>query len=146
MEILERFQAEKQDLGKSFPKESCSDSSTEPMPHVSTNAVNKPPKVSTREDNLQKEWTFLEDVPDYMKCNIICCNVFVSPQLLTCCGRSICLRCIESHLQRVAALKNQKPSCPVCRSEGFKMIENTTLEVCINRLKVQCLYKENGCE
>ena len=146
MEILERFQAEKQDLGKSFPKESCSDSSTEPMPHVSTNAINKPPKLSTREDSLQEEWTFLEDVPDYMKCNIICCNVFVSPQLLTCCGRSICLRCIESHLRRVASLENQKPSCPVCRSEGFKMIENTALEVCINRLKVQCQYKKNGCK
>ena len=145
MEILERFQAAKQELGKKFPvKESCSDSNTEPEPTVGT-TVNKPQKLSNQDDNFQEEWTFLEDVPDYMKCNIICCNVFVSPQLLTCCGRSICQQCIDSHLRRGAALEDQEPSCPVCRSVGFKMIENTALEVCINQLKVQCPYKKNGC-
>ena len=144
MEILERFQAEKQEIGKNSPQKSCSDNSAEHVPSGNTN-VSKSPKVSDQDENFQEEWTFLEDVPDYMKCNIICCNVFVSPQLLTCCGRSICLRCIENHLRRVAVLADQRPSCPVCRSEGFKMIENTALEVCINQLKVQCLYKKNGC-
>ena len=146
MDILERYQAEKQELGKNFLKKSCSaDSTTEPVPDVNTNIDDIQPKVSEHDDNFQEEWVFLEDVPEYMKCNIICCNVFVSPQLLTCCGRSICLQCIESHLRRVAVLSDQRPSCPVCRSEGFKMIENAALEVCINQLKVQCLYKRKGC-
>ena len=145
MDILERHQAEKQELGKVFPKKSCSaDTTTEPAPDVNTNIADIQPKESEHDNSFQEEeWMFLEDVPDYMKCNIICCNVFMSPQLLTCCGRSICLRCIESHLRRVAVLADQRLSCPVCRSEGFKMIENTALEVCINQLKVQCLY--NGC-
>ena len=97
------------------------------------------------DDDTQLDWVYLEEVPDYMKCNIICCSVFVAPQLLTCCGRSICKKCIESHLQRVAVLVDQKPSCPVCRREEFKLIENTALELSINQLKVQCPYQNSGC-
>ena len=98
------------------------------------------------ENDSQIDWVYLEDVPDYMKCNIICCNVFVSPQLLTCCGRSICKKCIECHLQSAAVLAGQKPSCPVCRKEDFRQIKNTALEQSIDQLKVQCPYKRNGCD
>ena len=92
-----------------------------------------------------RDWVYLEDVPDYLKCNIICCSVFDEPQLLKCCGRNICKRCIDSHLQRASLLAEQKPSCPLCRTEEVKMIENTTLKECINQLMVQCHYKKNGC-
>ena len=42
-------------------------------------------------------------------------------------------------------LADQKPSCPVCRKDEFKLIENTALELSINQLKVQCLYQNSGC-
>ena len=144
MDIIERLQAVKEELGKNSSKKGCSDSNAEPVPDVNSN-TDKQLKTAESDEDYQEEWVFLEEVPDYMKCNIICCNIFVAPQLLTCCGRSVCLRCIESHLRRVAVLADQKPSCPMCRSEGFKMIENTALEVCINQLRVECLYKKSGC-
>ena len=93
----------------------------------------------------ETDWVYLEDVPDYMKCTIICCNVFEAPQLLTCCGRSICKQCIEFHIQRTAVLADQKQFCPLCRKEEFKLIKNTALELSIDQLKVQCPYKSNGC-
>ena len=94
--------------------------------------------------HLETDWVFLEDVRDYMKCDI-CCNVYEAPQLLTCCGRSICKKCIEHHLQRAAVLADKKPSCPFCRKKEFRRVNNTALELSINQLKVQCLYHNSGC-
>ena len=91
------------------------------------------------------DWIFLKEVPEFMKCNVICCNIFVEPQLLSCCGRNICKICIESHIQRVSSLRDQKPTCPYCREEEFQLIKNSALEVSINQLKVQCPYQSNGC-
>ena len=98
-------------------------------------------------DQIQRsDWVFIEEMPEYMKCNIICCNIFVAPQLLSCCGMNVCQRCIESYLQRAALLETEhKPSCPHCRKEEFKLIPNTALELSINQLKVECLYRINGC-
>ena len=98
-------------------------------------------------DQIQRsDWVFLEEVPEYMKCNIICCNIFMAPQLLSCCGMNVCKRCIESYLQRAALLETEhNPSCPHCRKEEFRLIPNTALELSINQLKVECLYQINGC-
>ena len=78
-----------------------------------------------------------------MKCSIICCNIFTAPHLLTCCGKNVCKRCIDSYIQSVGI--EHKPSCPHCRKEGFRLIPNTALEVSINQLKVECPYQKNGC-
>ena len=98
-------------------------------------------------DQIQQgDWVFIEEVPEYMKCNIICCNIFVAPQLLSCCGTNACKRCIESYLQRAALLETEhKPSCPHCRKEEFRLIPNIALELSINQLKIKCLYQKNGC-
>ena len=64
-------------------------------------------------------WSFLREVPEYMKCNV-CFSIFVEPQLLSCCGRNICKQCIENHIQRVSSQTDQKPSCPYCREEEFQ--------------------------
>jgi hypothetical protein len=71
--------------------------------------------ISCKEEDMEKEWIFLDIVPDVMKCKI-CSGVLESPQLLSCCGTNICKKCMNRHLQRLAMLANQRPSCPFCRS------------------------------
>jgi hypothetical protein len=100
-------------------------------------------EASEHEDS-KVNWSFLKEVPDYMKCNV-CFNIFVDPQLLSCCGRNICKSCIENHVRRVSSLRDQIPSCPYCREEGFQPIKNSALEVSINQLKIQCPYQSHGC-
>lgn len=104
------------------------------------------------EDELQENkaneeskvnWSFLREVPEYMKCKV-CCEIFVEPQLLSCCGKSICKQCIENHIQRTS-LRDQKPSCPFCRKEEFQRIKINALETSINLLQIQCPYRSNGC-
>ena len=102
--------------------------------------------ANENEQMQQNDWVYREETPEYMKCNIICCNVFEAPQLLTCCGKNVCKRCIESHIQRAALLERvRKPFCPHCRKEEFRLIPNTALELSINQLKVECSYQKNGC-
>lgn len=104
-------------------------------------------KKETEDQDLEMnngEWTFLDKIPDIMECRI-CYSVFESPQLLTCCCRSICKKCIESHFQRTAQLADQKQTCPFCREEDVRMTNNNALAVSISQLKVQCIYKRSGC-
>ena len=101
--------------------------------------------LNETDEDSNINWTFLREVPEYMKCNIICCNIFVEPQLLSCCGKNICKKCIECHIRRISVLTGQKPSCPYCREEEFQLIKNSALEASINLLKVQCLYQSSGC-
>jgi hypothetical protein len=91
------------------------------------------------------DWVYIEEAPEYMKCSIIYCNVFAAPQLLTCCGKNVCKRCIDSYIQSQRTGTEHKPSCPHCRKEGFRLIPNTALELSINQLKVECPYRKNGC-
>ena len=93
----------------------------------------------------QIRWVFVEEVPSYMKCDLVCCEIFQSPQMLACCGRNVCKKCIERYLERIATLANLKPSCPHCRKEDFQLINNTALELSISQLKTQCIYRNNGC-
>ena len=115
---------------------------------VSTNENDHRPRQDhdgSRElSEIDRQWVFLQNVPDIMQCNI-CCNVFESPQLLTCCSRSICKTCIEKYFRRAEALVDKNRACPFCREVDYRMINNTSLEESINELKVQCRYKDNGC-
>ena len=99
-------------LDKNSPKTSCvyNDPEVNP-PSRSEQQARKEAKETS--DNSETDCTFL-DVPDYMKCNIVCYNVYEAPQLLTCCGKSICKQCIHSHLQRAAISVDQKPPCIPC--------------------------------
>jgi hypothetical protein len=96
------------------------------------------------ESEIESQWVFLDTIPDFMKCKI-CSYVFESPQLLSCCGTNICKKCMDRHLQRLATLADQQPSCPFCRSTDYKLIHNAALEMSINQLKVQCYYRHKGC-
>lgn len=90
-------------------------------------------------------WEFVEDHDDngLFLCKI-CMGVFMDPHLITCCGECVCKRCIESHLLRVSTLADGEKSCPFCRNDDFKLIENSDLKKSINKLKVFCLYRKSG--
>ena len=96
------------------------------------------------EPESDSPWIFLDTVPDFMKCRI-CNDVFESPQLLSCCGTNICKMCMDRHLQRLATLADQQPSCPFCRSTEFELVHNAALEHSISQLKVKCCYQHKGC-
>ena len=92
-------------------------------------------------------WQFVEDHSqnDIMLCKI-CLDVLVAPHLITCCGECVCKKCIDSHQQREAAIReDKKPRCPFCRKAEFRLIENLDLKKSIEKLKVYCLYRGNGC-
>ena len=111
-------------------------------------ANQNPPKGSNTSGKESEtdagQWIFLDSVPDFMKCKI-CSNVFESPQLLSCCGTNICKKCMERHVQRIAELADQKPSCPFCRSTDYVLYNNKALEKPIDQLKVKCYYQHKGC-
>ena len=98
-------------------------------------------------DADSRSWQFVEDhsQEDIMSCRI-CLDVLVAPHLITCCGECICKKCIDSHLQREAAVReDKKPLCPFCRKAEFRLIENLDLKKTIGKLKVYCLYRKSGC-
>ena len=92
-------------------------------------------------------WQFVEDHSqnDIMLCKI-CLDVLVAPHLITCCGECVCKKCIDSHQQREAAIReDKKPRCPFCRKTEFRLIENLDLKKSIEKLRVYCLYQKSGC-
>ena len=99
--------------------------------------------TSSKEEDMEKEWIFLDFVPNSMKCKI-CYHILESPQLISCCYTNICKKCMARHLQRCALL-NQQPSCPFCRSTEFELVNNKALEDSINQLRVKCCYQHKGC-
>ena len=112
-------------------------------------ANQNPPKGSNTSGKESEtdagQWIFLDSVPDFMKCKI-CSNVFESPQLLSCCGTNICKKCMERHVQQIAELADQKPSCPFCRSTDYVLYDNKALEQSIDQLKIKCYYQHKGCQ
>ena len=94
----------------------------------------------------RKCWTFVDNHDDngLFLCKI-CMEVLMDPHLITCCGECVCKRCIDSHLLRVSSLTGRKKSCPFCRKDDFKLIENYDLKKSIINLKVFCLYRKSGC-
>jgi hypothetical protein len=102
---------------------------------------------SVAPDVDDRSWQFVEDHSqnDIMSCKI-CLDVLVAPHLITCCGECVCKKCIDSHQQREAAIReDKKPLCPFCRKAEFKLIENLDLKKSIGKLKVYCLYRKSGC-
>ena len=98
-------------------------------------------------DMNNRSWQFVEDHSqnDIMLCKI-CLDVLVAPHLITCCGECVCKKCIDSHQQREAAIReDRKPRCPFCRKTEFRLIENLDLKKSIEKLRVYCLYRESGC-
>ena len=98
-------------------------------------------------DTDTSSWQFVEDhsQKDIMSCRI-CLDVLVAPHLITCCGECVCKKCIDSHLQRETAIReDKKPLCPFCRKAEFRLIENLGLKKTIGKLKVYCLYRKSGC-
>ena len=142
--------ADKEESKKIVEKKATDDTNNSgESDHDSTERAGIPPINTTKQDEdsdsaSREQWTFLEKIPEIMMCKI-CCNIFESPRLLTCCSTGICKRCIERHLQTSARLANQKPTCPFCRKEEIKHSKNTSMEESINELKVQCCYESKGC-
>ena len=93
-----------------------------------------------------QDWIFVRnhDDNDLFLCKI-CLGVLMDPHLITCCGECVCKRCIDSHLLRISTLDDGKKSCPFCRKDNFKLIENSDLKRSINNLEVFCLYQKSGC-
>ncbi len=87
------------------------------------------------------ECEFVESVPDRYKCTV-CTRVLKDPQLTVCCGQHYCGTCMQQWFE-----KQQKKSCPHCRTEGvkFQHVENKGLRSEINELKVLCSNKAHGC-
>ena len=141
--IGEKGSPNETDNHSSHPKKSKDTNNTH-QDGLANQAEPKSSSTSCKESETDDQWIFLDTVPDFMKCKI-CSSVFESPQLLSCCGTNICKKCMDRHLQRLAMLADQPPSCPFCRSTDFKLINNTALEQTINQLKVQCCYQHKGC-
>ena len=102
---------------------------------------------SVAPDTENHSWQFVEDhtQKDILSCKI-CLDVLVAPHLITCCGECVCKKCIDSHQQREAAIReDKKPLCPFCRKAEYRLIENLDLKKTIGRLKVYCLYRKSGC-
>ena len=115
----------------------------QPSPGQVNQNAQKLGSTSGKEEDVEKEWVFLDTVPDFMNCRI-CGGVFKLPQLLSCCGTKICKKCMARHLQR-RAIVNQQPSCPFCLSTEFELVDNKALEDSINQLRVKCCYQHKGC-
>ena len=90
-------------------------------------------------------WSFVVNHEDneLFLCKI-CMGVLMDPHLITCCGECICKRCIDCHL-RLSTIDGREKSCPFCRKDDFKLIENSDLKKSINNLEVYCLYHKSGC-
>ena len=140
--VAEKGSPNETDNHSSHPKKSKDTNNTR-QDGLANQAEPKSSSTSRKESETDGQWIFLDTVPDFMKCKI-CSSVFESPQLLSCCGTNICKKCMDRHLQRLATLADQQPSCPFCRSTNFKLINNIALEQSINQLKVQCCYQHKG--
>ena len=123
------------------PKNFAPEEAGQSHPALSSNATTS---CRALELELDGQWVFLDIVHEFMKCRI-CRGVFESPQLLSCCGTNICKNCIARHLQQRTTLADQQPSCPFCRSMGYKLIYNAALEMSIDQLRVKCCYQHKGC-
>ena len=141
--LAEKGSPNETDNHSSHPKKSKDTNNTR-QDGLANQAEPKSSNTGCKESEIDGQWIFLDTVPDFMKCKI-CSSVFESPQLLSCCGTNICKKCMDRHLQRLATLADQQPSCPFCRRMNFKLINNAALEQTINQLKVQCCYQCKGC-
>ena len=125
--------------GTSLPKAAKELTDFEPLLISSSHKVQR--------EESQSSWDFVEDHCDneMFLCKICMC-VLIEPLLITCCGECICKKCIDCHLLRVSSINDsRKKSCPFCRKDDFKLIENFDLKKSIYKLKVFCPCRKSGC-
>ena len=122
-----------------------------PMP--SLGPPREPPKMPTSTVSYQKhvvkipadlELEFLEEPPESFSCQI-CANILREPQVLSCCGDRICKQCITKACQQKVDW-GEKPLCPFCNAEDYKLVSNVDLMNGILDLKVRCAHFKDGCE
>lgn len=91
------------------------------------------------EDLDSIDWEYLEEPDESLSCEI-CLSLMKDPRLLSCCGEhNACNRCIE----KAGRLSK---ACPFCRSENFKLIPNNEVKDAIEKVKVWCPNKAEGCK
>ena len=69
----------------------------------------------------------------------ICLMVLRKPHIISCCGQSFCLTCIDR-------IKTGGKSCPLCNATDFSIIHNRGLENMLKEFEVRCTYASSGCE
>ena len=102
--------------------------------------------VQQEVNDSEIDWDYVDNVEEMqgIACGV-CFSVLEDPQLLSCCGdQLICKQCLQkSHVMNKKY--KQSPLCPFCRSEDFKMIPESTVQITIAKLKVKCPKSRDGC-
>ena len=81
---------------------------------------------------------FVEAPPDSFYCSI-CSTVLREPRIAECCGKTSCLTCVDSLVER-------KEACPFCKATPLIVLVNRQVRNRINDSKVFCPGKEKGCQ
>ena len=81
---------------------------------------------------------FVEPPPDSFYCST-CSTVLREPRIAECCGKTSCLTCIDSLVQK-------KEACPFCKVTPLIVSVNRQVRNRINESKVYCPGKEKGCQ
>lgn len=83
------------------------------------------------------QFNFVESPPAHYECPV-CLLILRDPHILSCCGKKICLSCVEP------ILSANKP-CPLCQQEFHTMLEKE-IQRAVLGLKVYCSHREEGCD
>ena len=87
---------------------------------------------------LHQEYDFVEEPPDEYFCPVTL-ELISDPKQTECCGHLLSGRLV-SKLQR------EGKSCPLCNDPNFKVITDKHFKRKVNRLRVRCPHRQNGCE
>ena len=83
---------------------------------------------------------FVSPIPSDLQVECaICYGLLLNPHLTECCGHHFCRDCINK-------VSKQKKPCPLCNTPEFNSMHDKSLSRVISGLKVNCTYKERGCE
>ena len=80
---------------------------------------------------------FVQTPPTHYECPV-CLLTLRHPHILSCCGKKICLSCIEP-------IASASKPCPLCQQPFHTMLEKE-LQRSILGLKVYCSHKDEGCD
>ena len=69
----------------------------------------------------------------------ICLMVLRKPHIISCCGQSFCLTCIDR-------IKTEGKGCPLCSATAFTTMHNRGLQNMLKEFEVRCTYATSGCE
>ena len=89
-----------------------------------------------------REYNFVDDVPDHLFC-MICTNVLREPCQMLCCRKYFSRSCSDKWYKNCTV----GPSCPHCRSKS-KIRRNAIglFHEEISKLKVRCIHWSKGCQ